>query len=154
MERGIRRIGWPISVGKLASAGDYTLKFSERRGYSLADMSRGMRQRAPTGTILCWLLAVSIAGISAAIPVLGADLASDSSGAHHVLAGEAPALPSWPGGAPRAAIDDLSGPAAAAIFRLASPAIVHHAASCPPAPRLQTRAQSRALERGPPAGVG
>jgi hypothetical protein len=115
-------------------------------------MSSGLRRRARTGTMLCWLLGVCLAAISAATPLLAADRVVDSA-VRSLLSDGHPLTPSAPAGSIAAAIDDLSGPAATAIFRLSSPAARHDAARIPPTPRLRTLAYPRALERGPPAGL-
>ena len=113
-------------------------------------MSSWLRRRAPTGTMLCWLLVVCLAAISAATPLLAADLAVDSAARHHALPSDDPGIPSAPAGS-AAAIDDLSGPAATAVFRLSRPVVSRGVALAAGPLALEHRARTRAGERAPPA---
>ena len=122
-----------------------------RPGYSRSGMSSWLRRRAPTGTMLCWLLVVCLAAISATTPLLEADLVVDSAARHHALPADDPGPPSAPAGSTAAAIDDLSGPAATAVFHLSAPAVSHHMAPAMPTLSLAHRAHTRAGERAPPA---
>ena len=101
---------------------------------------------------VCWLVLLCVAEIPAATPVLAADpIGSECVAFRAVADATGTALPpAAPSSTANPAVDDLSGPAAAAPFRLPKPAVRH--ARCPAAAALSLLSHARALvgERGPP----
>ena len=100
---------------------------------------------------VCWLVLLCVAAIPAATPVLAADPIGSECVAFRAAAdATGTALPPAATSAANPAVDDLSGAAAAAPFRLPKPAVWH--VGCPAAAPLSLLSHARALvgERGPP----
>ena len=101
---------------------------------------------------VCWLVLLCVAEIPAATPVLAADpIGSECVAFRAVADATGTALPpAAPSSTANPAVDDLSGAAAAAPFRLPKPAVWH--VGCPAAAPLSLLSHDRALvgERGPP----
>ena len=101
---------------------------------------------------VCWLVLLCVAEIPAATPVLAADPIGSECVAFRAAAdATGTALPpAAPSSTANPAVDDLSGAAAAAPFRLPKPAVWH--VGCPAAAPLSLLSHARALvgERGPP----
>jgi hypothetical protein len=101
---------------------------------------------------VCWLVLLCVAEIGAAVPALAADPAgSETVALRAARDGASAAIPPAAPSAANPAVDDLSGPAASAPFRLPQPAVRH--AGCPAAAPLSLLSHARALvgERGPPS---
>jgi hypothetical protein len=116
-------------------------------------MSRRARRRPVRLTAFCWLLVCGLMAVLVGAPALGVDSIGGRSLTLAAVADGDAILPPAAGVLASAAFDDLSGSAAAGIFRLDSPTVEH--AGPPPAttPGLCSRSHVVLGERGPPSRV-